>query len=329
MKDWVLKVFSVLMGIFAWVYVNSEANITVRTILVPIDYKNNASDKVIVSELSKQVEVTIRGPSHFVSRVEASPPTLKIEIPSDVGRNLTVPISRESLDIADPVQVVEMRPDEIEVNFDSRITREVPIEVIVLNPEAEEVRIEKIESTPSKIAVTGAASIVGKLKVVRTEPLDLRDVLPEPGERSITQKVRIAQPGNFIELPLGSEVQVDVAYSGVTATRRFGGISVAFEGDESYAVAPKSVNIEVSGLRKVLDKLSPSSVVVFVEGNGAKLGENLEPKVKVPDGVKVLSLEPPAVKLVRKGERREEKKVEKRENGSSSGSGKDKDSSKR
>jgi YbbR domain-containing protein len=68
-----------------------------------------------------------------------------------------------------------------------------------------------------------------------------------------------------------------------------------------FRVVPNAVNVTVTGANRILSTLSPKDVDVFINLTDAELTEGLTRKVQVflPDGVDLVNVTPPFVRIVR------------------------------
>lgn len=293
-RNFNLKILSVTAAILASLYVNSDANITVRTVRVPVDYPNIGADKVIVSEINKEVNVTVRGPSFMVSRFESSAPIFKAQIPTNVGSRYSVKLSKDSLDILPPLEVIEIEPDEFDVRFDIKSSKEVEIEIPTVGQLQNKLKISKIEIRPSKVSVVGADTVVKRTRAIFTEQLDLDSLnITKPGD-SDTVTLKLTSPGIGTTLEPTSQVDVTVFSSLPPIRKTLKGVKVNFRGKDQALVSPATVSVEVSGAPNTVKELKADSIKLFVrEGkNGAASTALSDILWEAPEGVEVISITP-------------------------------------
>jgi len=302
-RNFTLKVISLTAAILASLYVNSDANITVRTVRVPVDYPNVGADKVIVSEINKEANVTVRGPSFMVSRFENSGPIFKVQIPGNVGNRYTVKLSKDSLDILPPLEVIEIDPDEFDVRFDNKSSKEVEIEIPTVGQLRNRLRIGKIEIKPSQVSVVGAESVVKRTRAIFTEQLDLQNLdINEAGE-SDTISLKLVSPGLGVSLEPTSQVDVTVVSSVPPIRKSLKGVKIAVRGGEETSASPSSATVEVSGAPAVIKDIKAENIKLFVK-NGKSAGTvSLQDVLwEAPEGVEVVSITPPQI-TVKHGKR--------------------------
>lgn len=297
-RNFNLKLLSITAAIIASLYVNSDANITVRTVRVPVDYPNVEADKVIVSEINKEVNVTVRGPSFMVSRFENSAPIFKAQIPTSVGNRYTVKLNKDSLDILPPLEVIEIEPDEFDVRFDNKSSKEVEVEIPTVGQLKNKLKISKIEIRPPKVSVVGAESVVKRTRAIFTEQLDLETLEISKAGDSDTISLKLSSPGLGATLEPTSQVDVTV-YSSLPPIRKtIKSVKVEYRGKDTVALSPSTATIEVSGSPGSIKDLKSDSIKLFVrENKNGNSSFTSEVSWEAPEGVDVLSITPAQVML--------------------------------
>jgi len=132
-------------------------------------------------ELSTQL-VSIQGPEDLVSRVDA------VEVLVDIGdrtESFTEPVEPVPVDaMGNPVPGVTVSPATIDLSVDFESTsKDVPVQVIcacVVDNRVQEMELPTASPIPSTIRLSGPASDLASINVLRTRPIDI-SVLNESG----------------------------------------------------------------------------------------------------------------------------------------------------
>lgn len=298
MKDLGLKFLSVLIATLLCVYVNSDNNISSARINVNVEVRDVPSDKVVVWQSRKNVEVEVRGPSFLVARVSASPPTLRVKLPEAVGSKFTAQINRSDLDLDAPLQVVSIEPSSIPFTIENKLIREVPVKLAKTGALHESVRLNSLELDPNVVTVTGPESEVKDLQFVQTAPIDFGEI-KESGFEDVVLRV----PGKQSELSRQS-VRAEYKLELITTKRTFDNIEIEVRvgAGESVKIEPGSVNITVSGTREMIEGLKGNELIPYVRvGPEQKKRGVSEIHVDSPVGVAIDEIVPQSVKLITKG----------------------------
>lgn len=300
MKNLGLKLFSVFIAILMWYYVAN--NVMIATISVPVEIENPPPDKIIVSSFSQQVQVKVSGPAFMVSGFVSSPPVFKITVPHDVDSQYVVTLRGDELSFPSAIRVIAIEPNDIEIKFDDRISRSVAIEVPVLGPIDEDWRVDAVRPSPEKVVVTGPRKEVNGISRIETTPIDMREI---KGNQKLETKLR--RPGVLSEVAL-EQVSVSVEVSLIESTRRLPNLPVEIRslggGGQQPGLVPDKVAIEIVGARSAVRSLIREQVIPFVRLSPDVLealgetGNQVPVDVDVPKGVRVVSVEPPELKIV-------------------------------
>lgn len=294
-KNLGLKVLSIVAAIFAWLFATSEANLSVKTIPVRIIYKQDLDDKVIISDPVKEIKVTVRGPTILVARLENSPPVYVVEVPKSEGSRFTVKLRKDELAVLPPVEVLDVKPDTIEVKTENLIKRDIKVDVPVKN--ARSIQTSKIE--PEIISVEGPESLLKPLKFIKTEEIDA-SILETPDEGE-----KLTVTARFQQLPEGvttatSSVSVSFSKRIEPIRKLFQDVPVEVSRDgkksTNVLVTPRVITVELRGNPNQLVKITSDDLHPFI-----KVQDDLEGDFPViiepPQGIEVVNIKPQKVTL--------------------------------
>ena len=297
-----LKSLAAIIAILIWWFVNGESNITVRTITVPVDYRDRPIDKIIVSDLNRQIRVTLRGPAFLVNRVEASQPVFKVSIPAVTDNRFTATFNKYDLGVSAPVDVVDIDPPSVEVLFDKSISRELEVNVPRVGGISEAIRLDSFQVSPEKVMVLGTETELRGAKKIDTEPFDLRELSLDNAGKPLAKRLHLKAPGKYTTIQGGDQVDVQIVVSAVELQKTFNNLPVevrAISGGEVVHISPSKVNVEVMGHKKAVEVLNKDELLPFVRLlPGMAPAQSLKVQVELPRGISVLRVDPPEVSLV-------------------------------
>ena len=319
-KNFWLKLSSLLAAVFLslivnYFFVSSESNTSVLQVIVPVELKNVPQDRMIIWPPTRQVEVTLQGPTMFLSRV--SSPIFRVSIPPDVKNRFTAHLRKEDLNLPSYVQVLNIKPPEIEFTLDQRITRQVPVVVPRIGMLPAEIKIDQTTVTPDTVEVSGPAEEVKNINSVETLPLDLRDIAetdlknftsidssPDDAHdavKSARRDLDLRAKGTLSEIkPRQVSVTVDVSL--VLAEDKFFNLPIELRSaaGESFSLALNLANVRLSGPRSLVKSLKPSDLIPYVRVDRV---EDVPQKAKIfvdaPPRITILGVEPPVVDVIR------------------------------
>lgn len=295
MKNPGLLALSFLIATLLSLYVQNESNFTSVKLFVPIELKDLPSDKIVVWQLRKQVEIEIRGPQHLVSRIYSSPPVIRLRLPTDAGPRYVRSLEKGDVAISPPVQIVSIEPQKIEFSIENKVSKEVPVRAPRIGVVPEDVKLQSIDLSPERVIVSGPESEIKEIQRVETLPVDLADIT-ESDTRDLTLRV----PGKLSEINVVS-VKAAIVVESVKTRRRFQALPVEIRSapGTSVSVQPGAVDVEVSGPKERVATLRSLDVIPFIRVPSDLSSESqLAIQVDPPEGVTLIAVEPERARVV-------------------------------
>jgi YbbR domain-containing protein len=293
-KNLGLKIFSLFLAIALNYYVNSENHIAVVGFTAPIKVSNIPSDKLLVYPRSPKIEVTVKGPSYLVSQVVTSNIMYELDLPTQIGNSFKTGLSKGALELPPSVEVISIEPTEVELSFDRRIEKEIPVIVPRYGNSPENIKVVGMEVLPGSVRASGPETEIKKIRAIETEPVDFRDI-----SASFERKLDIRNPGDLISIQPTS-VRYKVEIVGLLSSRVFSATPIEIRAISGMSIeaSDSSVSIEVAGAADILEKLTRESLTPYVRvKDGAKVGDKLKIEVEIPDGISLKSIVPDIVKV--------------------------------
>ena len=168
--NWFLAVISVLVAIIIWVYVVYQENPMYETTIknVPVNFTKLSDDfetgkLTVLSSNTKSVDIKIKGKRNVIAKVKRDSINCSVNM-SDISSegSYTLPFSINFN--VDGVEILSKKPYNISLKVDDVITKEKEIKIDTQGKPAEGFIAESVEYSPLKIRLTGARSIVNKIK---------------------------------------------------------------------------------------------------------------------------------------------------------------------
>ncbi len=294
MRNLGLKLLSIAIALFLANYVYHTSNNTQISFLVPIEISNLPADKVIVWPLNRQTTVTIKGASHLVSRIAASPPGFKIDVPVDTKNHFSATLSSGDLGLPSSVDVVSVSPSEFEFTLDDLASKEIPVVVPQLGDLDANLVLNSFSFEPKKVTISGPETEVRQFETVETRQVDLRSIVEDA-----QIQLPIRKPG--IQTKISPEqVTVVIDVESVVLDRIFDGLAVEVRSEQGQALSlnPTQVQVVVKGPRQVVTELKDSEVVPYVRlSTSVVSGEVVDVMVELPAGITLVSVRPAKVAI--------------------------------
>ncbi|MCE1165069.1 MAG: hypothetical protein LWX07_06680 [Bacteroidetes bacterium] len=292
-KSAVIIINIFIFSLLLWVYVNMSLSYT-YDMVVPLEIKSSKTQGVS-NDIPENVSVTLRGKGWGILKLIAAKNTViyldltsyKNDTKIDLSQNLP-----DLLNLPPELSVISISPPYIDVSFDNIVTKMVRIKnntTITLMDGYTLIGSPKI--SPDSVSVTGANSVVSKLKYIGTETLVFRDI-----NSGISKQVKLIDTlGNNLKI---EPKTVTVSYKvELSAEKTFDDINVEIYGvppDKEVLIIPPKISISLRGGVEVLSKLNPAEIKVGVNFKTIENDEQgfIEPSIELSDELSVIKSEP-------------------------------------
>lgn len=293
-----LKIFALMIAIALSIYVNSEGNRSVVTLVVPVEITNLPEGRMIIQPSTAQAEVRVRGPSYLLSRLYSNAPSFRVDLPDGVGNRFSSQLKAEALDLPVAVEVISIDPGQVEFILDTRVERTLPVNVPTAGHLPEGMKLDAVQVVPATIDLTGPESELKELATIDTVALDLNGL-----SGNLTRELELKLPGKYIQISQ-KRVSVTAQVSVQNTERRFTGIPVEMRSnlETNYSVTPARVEVEVSGPPALIAELHADSLIPYVRiATPLTDSAGFDVHVDAPARIAVVKVHPERVTLSRLG----------------------------
>jgi len=193
-RNWLEKVVSLLLAMLLWVYVTGQEK-SEMSFTVPLELTNIPSNMEIINEPPAYITIRVRGNSHILTNIKPG----KIKVVLDlsklkVGKN-TFNITRESVILPRGLTVTKVSPTTIIIKAEKVVEKQVKVRL-----RAKGIRKAwKVSLDPPMVTLQGVRSQIRKVRSIKTKPIDLTNMVLEPG-KTLKRIVELEPPGKGIYL---------------------------------------------------------------------------------------------------------------------------------
>ncbi len=174
LKNWGLKLFSLLLALLLWLILIPEEKISsVKNLTVPLELHNIPSEMELVERPPATVDVTIRAPQRLINQINSATVHAFLNLENASVDQEEYPLNKNMISIPEGAEVRDIHPSQ--VNLRLELTKEIMLEVVpnIIGELSEGLKIEKTEVIPSQVAIKGPESEFQEKYKVRTSPLDI------------------------------------------------------------------------------------------------------------------------------------------------------------
>jgi YbbR domain-containing protein len=202
-----LKFLSTCIAAMLWLVVAGE-RVVERAMRAPVEMQNLPEGLELVGSPPDTIEVRLRGPSGALSRMVAGDMSAVIDLrTARPGRRL-FHITQGSVNVPYGMEVVQVGPATLTMEFEMSGVRVVPVEPDVEGRPAAGYEVTKVTSDPETVEVAGPESALKRLRAAITEPVSV-----EEQTRPVREVVNIGVPDPSLRLvnPQTAVVTVTIA----------------------------------------------------------------------------------------------------------------------
>ena len=304
--DWGIRVGAVLLACFLWFHAVTEHTYTrevnIRLIVENPPLENTPSNRsvIIANKVPERILVQVKGHGKDVLLVKEEDFVLRLRTEGEVNSRRTYRFQLDQIEKRDAeldVQVEEIiAPSELEVYFDLRVERNLPIvHNIDVQVAPAHVLVGPLSVEPSHVSVVGPRSIVDTIEYVTTDTLRLDNVSDD-----VDQEVPLSTVADNL-WTLGQpsvRVRADVQ---ILADNDMAGVPVKIRnaGGRRLRADPEFVMVKVRGGVDVVSNLNPQEDLNLYVNYVSSQDESypvLNPDVDAP--FEILEITPSQVNLV-------------------------------
>lgn len=290
-----LKIWSVLLAVMLWMLVAGEETVE-RGLRVPLELQQFPAGLELQTEPPSLIDVRVRGASGMLSRLGPGDVVAVLDLRvARPGRRL-FQMATEQVRAPFGVEVVQVTPASITLNFEPSASRQVPIVPAVEGHPAPGFVIGTIASDPKIVDAVGPESAVERVTEALTEPVSV-----EGARATITDSVGVGflDPMLRLRTPRLANVTVQIvpAPSERTVSNRPLHLRNAGAGLRAQS-QPVSVDVVLRGTAANLANMDVEAVSAFIDLTNLGPGEYaLGVHVDAPDAIGVGRISPETVQV--------------------------------
>ncbi|RYZ60981.1 MAG: YbbR-like domain-containing protein [Proteobacteria bacterium] len=232
--------FGAALLVYSTVHGAQEAQRTIVVDIVGLAPPSTAN-RVLVSPLPARARVTIRGPKNMVNDLH-SDDLGALQVDMRKATDTRVEMTPALVHVPTGVTVEQIDPPWLDLVWEERITRDVPVQVSVVGTPASAYMVKGAPfAEPSMVRVSGPKSEVLVLQHLRAEGFDVSGLT----EGRHTRLLSIDRPPGRVELESRS-VQVFADVAREISERPFPRLKVAIVGQPRAKSSPAEVDVHLS-----------------------------------------------------------------------------------
>ncbi len=220
-----------------------------------------SGDKVLVGTIPRDVRIFVRGSTQTIDNLRGGAVHMILDL-TDAPEHVVFNQKMVRLPDAMRVEVEQFEPPSIDLKWEQRITRDVPVQVSVVGSPADGFVVKgPLVAEPRTVKVRGPQSDVMVLQHVRADAFDVRTLA---AEGAYPRQLAIEKPGPRLKIDPQSVI-VTAEITREVAERVFQKLPVAVVGPPKGKTQPAEVDVRLVCPPDIVRSLRPEQIVPQVD----------------------------------------------------------------
>jgi YbbR domain-containing protein len=213
--NFALKLMSLMLATALWLIISRDEQPAEVAVHAPIVFQHVPTDLEISSESVPEALIRVRGPERIIRQLRTNEVQAEIDLSGSKPQDRTFDLTAQQVRHPRDLSVVQVVPSQVRLSFDTRLTRDVPINPRVAGIFASGEQIVKVEADPARITITGPRRRVERIDTATTDPIDATGTR---GSAVFTTNVYVSDPLVQVEKATSIRVTVVVQKIGTATT---------------------------------------------------------------------------------------------------------------
>lgn len=202
-----LKLLSLALAVLLWWAVSHDPTVE-SVITAPLEFHHAPENLEMSVEGQMQVQVRVRGPERTIRRLTAADVQAIVDLSGARVGQRTFDLTSKQVHVPDAVEVVQIEPSQVRLDFDQRAMRTVDVRPRVIGSLVTGYRISDVSADPEKISIVGPEHRVNEVADAITDPVDATGVV---GAATFTTHAYVTDPLVRVQRPGPIHVTVTTA----------------------------------------------------------------------------------------------------------------------
>ncbi len=171
------KIIAIVMACFLWIAFGYQRDIVRRELMVPIEYKNIPKNWQIGETQATDAKVILKGPEQAFRLLDERSLKLSLDLSGVVDRKQDFYLTANMINVPSRLTVADIIPSKIHIPASKQIFWTFPVRINTENALAQNLLLQKMSVTPSKVRVLISAQADPEKIKVETEPVNLQKII--------------------------------------------------------------------------------------------------------------------------------------------------------
>lgn len=252
--------FAFALVLYSLVHGGQDAR---RSVVVDLEVglPPESADRVLIGSIPPSVRIFVRGSNQTIDNLRAASVSVQIDLTNKQPSHVTFEPKMVRLPEGVHVEVEQFDPPSIDLRWEQRVVRDVPIQVSVVGTPADGFVVKgPLVAEPKSAKVRGPQSDVMVLQFVRADAFDVRGLT----EGSYPRQLAVERPNPRLKVePMSAIVTAEITRE--VAERVFQKLPVSVAGVPKGKTTPGEVDVRLVCPPDIVRSLRPEQIVPLVE----------------------------------------------------------------
>src|ERR1700689_4850794 len=175
-RDMGLRMISLALAIGLWIFVNAGQHGALETFQVAVSYRDLPPGFILTTPHPEFIKIQVSGPRTLLSIIDPIHLTLRLDLTGVGIGQASFKIGPDSFPVPRHTEVTSVLPSQIVLEIDRRVTRDIPIHLVLSGTPGEGYKIASAEVTPAAVSIRGPSREIARIDEVDTEPLSVAGI---------------------------------------------------------------------------------------------------------------------------------------------------------
>ncbi len=203
MQNWGYRILALGLAIFCWFIVTGQEKVD-SWVDVRVQMSGVPDGLYLERALRNTIAVLVRGPKGMMQRLDGAGLAYNLDLSRIEPGNNIINFDPGNIPLSSIFQVVAIDPSKMEIMATQRLTKMVPVKLILKGKIPDGYRISLAKTDPDQAHISGPKSDVVGLKVIRTVPL----AIPVDPFTTWKSPIELDMPDNVEANPVSVEASL-------------------------------------------------------------------------------------------------------------------------
>ncbi len=203
-----LVIFALLTSISLWFFVTYKGQ-SETIVEASIEFKNIPKGVEILKQNIKKVNLSIRGHERLIKNLGPGELRVIVDLANAKQGEMIHYFDKENVALPKAIKVLKIEPNFVKISIDESITKVFPVKALIVGSPEKGFAVQSINIKPSSVTVEGSKTEIAKIRVIRTEPIEIAGL-----DSEISVNAKLNTNGKHIRIePSEVNVMINIARS--------------------------------------------------------------------------------------------------------------------